>query len=136
MDPLSITAACVSLTSTIVKTSISVSIFVRSVRAARSDLDTVSRELASLKTLLELIAEDAKDVESFPDTLRPHVAGILSNCELVLVELQRLVAKYDKPGVIKASKWTLAGSEDVRKLQLSLEAHKSALEIVLEMVVL
>lgn len=136
MDPLSITTACISLTATITKTSISVSAFVRSVRAARSDLDAVSRELASLKTLLELIAEDAKDAETFPNTLRKHIAGILSNCELVLVEVQRLVEKYDKPGVIKASKWALAGSEDVAKLQLSLEAHKSALEIALDMVAL
>ncbi|KAH7379605.1 hypothetical protein BKA66DRAFT_571419 [Pyrenochaeta sp. MPI-SDFR-AT-0127] len=136
MDPLSITAACFSLTATITKTSLSVSTFVRSVRAARSDLDAVSRELASLKTLLELIAEDAEDVDTFPETLRKHITGILANCELVLVEVQRLVEKYAGPGIIKGSKWALAGSEDVAKLQLSLQAHKSALEIALEMVTL
>ncbi|CAO2652988.1 Nn.00g023990.m01.CDS01 [Neocucurbitaria sp. VM-36] len=136
MDPLSITAACVSLIATITKTSISVSTFVRTVRAARSDLDAVSRELASLKTLLELIAEDAADVGTFPDTLRKHISGILSNCGLVLVEVQRLIDKYHGPGVIKGSKWAVVGSEDVGKLILSLEAHKSALEIALEMVTL
>jgi hypothetical protein len=60
MDPLSITVACVSLTASIAKTSLVVTTFVRAVRSARSDLDAVSRELASLTTLLELIAEDAK----------------------------------------------------------------------------
>ncbi|KAF1843524.1 uncharacterized protein K460DRAFT_146662 [Cucurbitaria berberidis CBS 394.84] len=136
MDPLSITAACMALTATITKTSISVTNFVRSVRAARSDLDAISRELASLKTLLELIAEDAEDINTFPETLRKHIAGILANCELVLIEVQRLVEKYAEPGVIKGSKWALAGSEDVAKLRMSLEAHKSALEIALEMVTL
>jgi hypothetical protein len=120
MDPLSITAACVSLTSTIAKTSLSITVFVRAVRAARSDLDGVSRELASLTTILELLAEDAKDTENFPDTLRKHITGILTNCELVMVEVQRLITKYDKPGIIASSKWVLAGTEDVAKLQLSL----------------
>jgi hypothetical protein len=136
MDPLSITVACVSLTTSIAKTSTSVTLFVRAVRAARSDLDGVSRELASLTTLLGILAEDAKDIDNFPDTLRKHITGILANCELVLVEVQRLVAKYDKPGVVAGSKWALAGHEDVARLQLSLEAHKSALEIALEMVTL
>lgn len=136
MDPLSITVACVSLTATIAKTSTSVTLFVRAVRSARSDLDGVSRELASLTNILELLAEDAKEVDNFPDTLRKHITGILANCELVLVEVQRLITKYDKPGIAAGTKWAFGGSEDVAKLQLSLEAHKSALEIALEMVAL
>jgi hypothetical protein len=136
MDPLSLTVACVSLTASISRTSIAVTNFVHSIRSARSDLDGVSRELASLKTLLELITEDAKDVETFPDTLRRHIFDILANCELVLVEVQRLVVKYDKQSAISSSKWAWTGSEEVARLQLSLEAHKSALEIALEMVTL
>ena len=136
MDPLSITAACVALTTTVAKTSSLVTTFIRSVRAARSDLDGISRELASLTTLLELIAEDTEDVNVLPETLRKQIAGILSNCQIVLVAVQRLVERYSGSGVIRASKWTLAGSEDVTKLRLSLEAHKSALEIALEMVTL
>jgi hypothetical protein len=72
MDPLSISATCISLVGTIVKTSIVVTGFVRDVRAARSDLDAVSRELLSLKTVLELLADDVADPtsESFPETLK------------------------------------------------------------------
>jgi len=136
MDPLSITTACVSLTATIAKTSLSVTSFVRAVRAARGDLDGVSRELASLTTILGLLTEDAKDIDNFPEALRKNITGILINCDLVLVEIQRLVTKYDKAGVIAGSKWAFAGSEDVAKLQLSLEAHKSALEIALEFMTL
>jgi hypothetical protein len=136
MDPLSITTACVALTTTIAKTSLTVTTFVRSVRAARSDLDGISRELASLTTLLELIAEDTADINALPETLRKQIARILSNCQVLLLEIQRLVEKYSGSGVINGSKWTLAGSEDVTKLRLSLEAHKSALEIALEMVTL
>ncbi|CAM6001952.1 unnamed protein product [Sphagnum balticum] len=50
MDRLSITATCVGLTSTITRTSLLVIDFVKDVRAARSDLDDVSRKLHYLKT--------------------------------------------------------------------------------------
>ena len=136
MDPFSITTACVSAAVAIAKTSLSVTKFVLSVRAARADLDGVSRELASLKTLLELLAEDAEDTENFPESLCKHITGILSNCELVLVEIQRVIDKYSGAGVVKGTKWGWSGSEDVARLRLSLEAHKSALEIALEMVTL
>ena len=83
-----------------------VTTFVRSVRAARSDLDGISRELASLTTLLELIAEDTEDVDGLPETLRKQITGILSKCQIVLVEVQRLAEKFSKSGIINGSKWT------------------------------
>jgi hypothetical protein len=127
MDPLSITVACVSLTATVAKTSVAVTTFVRAVRSARSDIDGVSRELVSLSTLLELITEDAQDIHVFPETLRKQIFGIL---------VQRLIAEYDKQSTSNGFKWAWTGSEDVARLRLSLEAHKSALEIALEMVTL
>ena len=71
MDPLSITATCIALVSTITKTSLLIGGFVKDVRAARSDLDGVSRELLSLKTVLELLADDVTEStnESLAQTL-------------------------------------------------------------------
>jgi len=136
MDPLSITAACVSLTATVAKTSLAVTLFVRAMRATRSDLDGVSRELASLNTVLELLSEDAKDIDNFPLTLRKQITLILGNCELALVDIQCLLSKYDKPGFYTESKWALSGAQDVTKLRVNLESHKSALELALEMAAL
>jgi hypothetical protein len=50
--------------------------------------------------------------------------------------VQRLIAEYDKQSTSNGFKWAWTGSEDVARLRLSLEAHKSALEIALEMVTL
>jgi hypothetical protein len=61
MDPISFTATCIGLASTITRTSLIVIGFVKDVRAARSDLDAVSRELLSLKTVLELLVDDIND---------------------------------------------------------------------------
>jgi hypothetical protein len=136
MDPLSISTGCLSLISAITKISVEVTNFVRSVRAARRDLDAISRELLSLKTLLELLADDASQNSNnvFLSTLQTQIAGIVSNCTLVLEEIGHVLKKHEGSKFTKAAQWALTGSQDVQKLRLSLEAHKSALEIALEMV--
>jgi hypothetical protein len=138
MDPLSITATCIGLASTITRSSLVVIGFVKDVRAARSDLDVVSRELLSLKTVLELLADDIDDSSSrsIPQTLQNQIAGIVRNCTGVVVDIEQTLKKHEGGKVNKAAKWVTSGKSDVSRLQLSLEAHKSALEIALDMVTL
>ncbi|KAF8854795.1 hypothetical protein BDZ45DRAFT_26993 [Acephala macrosclerotiorum] len=138
MDPLSITATCVGLISTITKTSLVVIGFVKDVRAARSDLDGVSRELLSLKMVLELLADDITDStnKSFPQTLQKQIAGIVTNCTGVVIDIEQTLKKHEGGKLNKAAQWVAFGKSDVVKLQSSLEAHKSALEIALDMVTL
>jgi hypothetical protein len=73
MDPLS---------TIITRTSLVVISFVKDVRAPRSDLDAVSRELLSLKTVLELLADDVNDStdQAIPSTLQKQISGIVTNC--------------------------------------------------------
>jgi hypothetical protein len=97
MDPLSITATCIGLVSTITKTSVLVGGFVKDVRAARSDLDGVSRELTSLKTVLELLADDmtGSTNEFFPETLIKQITGIITNCGGVVVDIEDTLKKHE-----------------------------------------
>ncbi|KAF8849320.1 WD40 repeat-like protein [Acephala macrosclerotiorum] len=138
MDPLSITATCVGLASTITRTSLAVIGFVKDVRAARSDLDAVSRELQSLSIVLELLADDLNGSanESIPQTLQKQISGIIANCTGVVVEIEQTLKKHEGGKGMKAMKWVASGKSDVLKLQSSLEAHRSALEIALDMVTL
>jgi hypothetical protein len=138
MDPLSITATCVGLASTITRTSLVVISFVKDVRSAMSDLDVISRELSSLKIILELLAEDVNDSTtlSIPQTLQKQITGIITNCTGVVVDIEKTLVKHGGGRMNKAAKWVASGKSDVAKLQLSLEAHKSALEIALDMVTL
>lgn len=138
MNPLSVTATCIGLASTITRTSLVVMDFVQDVRTARSDLDAVSRELLSLKTVLELLADDVNDStgQSIPQTLQKQIAGIVTNCTGVVVDIEDTLKKHDGGKLSQAAKWVASGKNDVAKLQSSLEAHKSALEIALDMVTL
>jgi hypothetical protein len=140
MDPLSISVACISLIGLITKTSTVVTKFVRDVRGARSDLDGVSRELLSLKNVLELLADDAADTDptkgALPETLKKQIAGIITNCIGVVAEIEQTLKKHEGAGLTKAARWMAIGQQDIIKLRSSLEAHKSALEIALDMVAL
>jgi hypothetical protein len=136
MDPLTISATCTFLIVTVSKTAIVVTGFVRDVRGARSDLDAVSRELLSLRTVLELLADDVADPSKFPDSLKKQITGIVTNCEGVVVQIEQTLAKHDGARLSKAAQWVMSGKEDMAKLRSSLEAHKSALEIALDMVAL
>lgn len=138
MDPLSLTVVCGSLAAAIAKTSIVVTKFVRDVRGARSDLDAISRELVSLNTVLELLADDVANPENgtFPDTLRKQINGIVTNCTGVVIEIERVVEQHEGSKLVKAARWATIGHDDMMKLRSSLEAHKSALEIALEMIAL
>ncbi|KAF9781937.1 hypothetical protein IL306_012705 [Fusarium sp. DS 682] len=138
MDPLSIASGCAALISTIGTLSLSINTFVRTCREARSDLDRVARELLSLRTVLELIQEDVTDEsKTFPKTLGHHVSGIVTNCNLVVIELQDCITKYGGDNRLKTkARWAINGQGDVAKLRSNLEAHKAALELALDMLAL
>jgi hypothetical protein len=136
MDPFSITVGCIGLIDIITRTSVQVVEFMRDVQAAKSDLDAVSRELLSLKTVLELLAEDITTYtnEPFPLALWNQITGIITNCGGIVEHIQQELRKHEGGKLSKAAHWVAFGKGNMANLKLSLEAHKSALEIALDMI--
>jgi hypothetical protein len=91
-----------------------------------------------LKSVLEILGDDAKTSTAaiFPPTLVKQITGILENCGGVLGQIEVVIDNHSGGGVRRGVKWSLGGRGDVDKLRSSLEAHKSALDIALEMVAL
>lgn len=134
MDPLSIAAGCAGLISTIGTLSLSIHGFVRTCREARKDLDKVSRELQSLQSVLRLIEDDATNEEKpFPPVIGQHVLSIVSNCNSVILEIGASIAQYGQKRLKAQVTWAIGGQGDVEKLRINLEAHKSSLELALDM---
>jgi hypothetical protein len=134
MDPLSITTGCVALLGTIAKTSEAIAKFVRGVRNARSDMDAISGEIGSLKTVLELLADDVGVPEvKVPENLERQVLGIVANCSDVLTQLEATLQKYQEDKLSSKMKWTWSGKDDMTKFKSSLMAHKGALDMALEL---
>jgi len=137
MDPFSITAGCVGLVGAITAASISITSFISVVRSSRVDLDGISRELLSLKTILELLEQDLSDERGnmqLPESLQKQIPGIILNCSLVVGDIQEVVTKHDDNKLRRKVQWATSDKKDVDKLRSSLEAHKSALGLALEMI--
>jgi hypothetical protein len=138
-DLLGITASCLALLTAVANTSKVVTGFIRDVREARGDLDAVSRELSSLTTILELLKEDVTngDGGSIPNTLQIQIKGILVNCKSVVSDIDSRLGKYGKSQTKRIAYWTMGGGKDeVTKLRSTLEAHKTALDIALDLLAL
>jgi Fungal N-terminal domain of STAND proteins len=136
MDPLSITTGCLSLVGTIAKVSLTINTFVRTAREARRDLDSISRELLSLRTVLELLAQDTQErPKAIPNALEKQISSIISNCGGVLQDIEKSLQRYEE-GKMKSMKWAWSGRDDVGRLRATLEAHKSALQLALDMIAL
>jgi hypothetical protein len=130
---LAITAACASLISGVVTLSKQTSSFVSDVRAARKDMDAVSRELSSLTLCLEALRDDSSKI-SFPKSLQQNLFGILRNCDDVTKEMQDLLSKLSSESLRRRMQWSLLDRDEMNKLRSRLEAHKSAIDIALDMI--
>jgi hypothetical protein len=132
MDPIA--TACASLLCTAGNLTKQISGFVRNVREARTDMDSIKRDLTSLSSVLELIEVDVKEhgQNILPVTLAKQIDGIVKNCEVVLNRISD--ALKGKGSMMDGVKWATGGKEKVLELRVSLESHKTSLELALELV--
>lgn len=138
MDPLSMTTTCLALLSAASKVTGYVTDFVVSYREARNDIAAVSRELSDLDITLHILKHEAEanELNHLPKDLRQHIHHIMVNCTTVLVDLEALLREYRGPGLDRAAKWTLSGRKEAEKIRVSLETHKRALGLVVEVTTL
>lgn len=132
MDPLSVTASCVALASTITKCSYALSVFVRDVRDAHGDLARISAELVSLGGILQLLREDTSRMsrDSLPPRLLAQLNSVLDKCNGVIGEIETLIERHRTYRFGASTYWALGGGkDDMAKLRSNLDAHQSALKM-------
>jgi hypothetical protein len=133
MDPLSISTACVSLIATLGRILPQIASFISDVGDARRDLDAVSRELHSLSLSLANLRDDSTKIK-YPEGSRRTLITVLGNCDHVTKEIEALLNKMASGNIGRGMQWTIYGQDDMNKLRSRLEAHKSAIDIALDMV--
>ena len=130
MDPLSIATACVSLLSGITTVSKSLASFVSTALDARKDIDGFSRELSSLALCVATLKNEEF---RFPDTLQKQLVGVLQNCGSVTQGMSVVIERHRSNAVGRKLQWSFSDRDEVSRLRERLEAHKSVLEITLEL---
>jgi hypothetical protein len=134
MDPLSITTGCLALLTAVGQTSVLITNFVRGCREAWSDLSAITVELSQLQLVLELLKEDTavSDNQVIPESLQAQILSIITNCSSVVTKITTVLQNHG--GKSSAAKWVMFGKAEVAGLRMSLEAHRGALNLVLELV--
>ncbi|KAM7188248.1 hypothetical protein V8F20_010625 [Naviculisporaceae sp. PSN 640] len=111
--------------SSISGTSTTITRFLRSVRAAHSDLAAVTRELSDLRLLLELM----RDEQDMPLLLQAQVLALLQDCRGILSRIRDTIERCTTP-----AQWASSVKQDMTALRQSLEIFRRALGLVLEVV--
>ncbi|KAF6807505.1 hypothetical protein CSOJ01_08158 [Colletotrichum sojae] len=125
-DPLSIAASCVGLITAAGATAGAIVSFVRDCREARADLATISRELADLQIVLELLKSD-EEGGSLPGPLQAQIIGIVDSCGSLIFSIDNLLKRHkEKAGAIR---WALDGKREVEGLRRGLEAYRGSLSL-------
>lgn len=110
--------------------------FVRDVRDARNEVEGVNQELLSLKSVLKKFISD--DIESssrpLPPSLLNQIEGVVSNCTHVVAQVDNCIQSHQGSRIVKGAKWVATGRGDMAKLRSTLEAHKSTLNLALDMI--
>ena len=133
MDPFTIVTTCIGLTGNIVQLSAQIRDFVSAFRDTRKDLASVSFELHSLCMCLECLQADYSNGRvSYPENISKNLLAVLQNCETVTSQIQALLDKTSSASVNKRLQWAMHVRQQMNVLRSSLEAHKSAIEIALE----
>lgn len=133
MDPLSISTACVSLKATLGRILPQIESFKSDVCDAHRDMDAVSRELHSLSLSLENLRDDSAKI-NYPQGSHRTLITVLGNCDHVTKEIEALLNKMASSNLGRRVQWTIYGRDDMNKLRSRLEAHKSAIDIALDVV--
>ena len=138
MDPISIITTSLALLSAISTGTRLATDFIVGCREAHNDIAAVSQELSDLEfnVLILKRSDGAGELGQLPEDLRQNIRDIMMNCTTVLNDLEALLCKYQGPGLDRAAKWALYGRKEVDKIRLSLEAHKRALGLVVEVTTL
>ena len=132
MEPFSIASGCVGLLAGVADLTIQISGFVSSIRDARRDMELVSAELVSLSLCLAILRDDSMKIQ-YPAGLQENLLTVLKNCDAVTTEITKLLSKLSSANLMRKIQWAAMGRDDMNKLRSSLESHKSALEIGLDM---
>ena len=130
MEPISAVASVLGVIGFIGSVTAAASSFMKDLRSARKEIVALKKELASLRGVLEILADDFDDPtnSSLPQGVLARVVDVTKDCRRVLQEINDCIRD------VRGSRlsWANSGKERIEHLQRTLVAHKSALSVTLD----
>ncbi|KAK1756995.1 hypothetical protein QBC47DRAFT_378222 [Echria macrotheca] len=131
MDPLSIVAGSFGLAGTIAKVSVIIAEFSRDARHATADLESLSKELQGLSSVLTSLATSIAGTAATNvlPTLVIQVNITLTGCHAVVEQIEEKIQKYRRDKIFSKAAWAMFGQTETNKLRTSLEYYNTALNL-------
>lgn len=130
-------SVCQALISSVQKTAMNVTAFVRRCRSARADLAPTTRELSELQMVLELLDDHGLQgggQGAIPKELQAHLRPILTNCITAVLRVDGVLRQYGSKEAEGALSWTAQARDEVRDLERSLGTYRGVLGLVSDLV--
>lgn len=129
VEPLSIATACVSLTTGIAILLLQLNAFISTTCDAPAEMRGVLEELTSLRLSVESLRTNS-NVVHHPVGMQESLVSVLTSCDSVRREMSVILGKMSSMKLARKIQWTVRGQRDMNRLRVSLESHKSALNVV------
>lgn len=98
-------------------------------------MDMVTRELSSLRMCLECLKDESiKLTPRYPPSLQENVVKIMKNCGEIAGKMSKLLCDYCRENRGNKMQWATVGRSEMNILRSSLETHKTALDVALDMI--
>ncbi|KAK3376447.1 hypothetical protein B0T24DRAFT_220073 [Lasiosphaeria ovina] len=132
MEPISAAATVLGLVSAIASVTASATAFMRDVRDARKEIVAVTKELMSLRAILEILEDDLNGPTSavVPDSTLKQIVEITENCSAVVGDIGACIKGMQGSRL----KWATSGKTSIEALRRDLEIRKSSLSVALDIV--
>jgi Fungal N-terminal domain of STAND proteins len=106
--------------------------FVKDVKSAPKTILSLSKEAKSLRSVLDQLEDNLKDVTNSGVVIQPRsvleLASVVGECGKTLQVVQGKLGKFKDPDMLDRVKFVFA-ERSIAKLQLTLEGHKMTLAI-------
>jgi hypothetical protein len=130
----SITTVTVHIISLVRKVTNIISKVVTDVRESRKDLVRVSGELSSLRVTLQVCYDDGFDLRvTAPANVQDRMVSMISECTNTLGDLESLLLGVLEIRVKEKVEWAATVRSEIYRLRSTLEAHKMALNLDLDL---
>jgi hypothetical protein len=126
-------SAAIGLTLNITKPTSTICDFVLKVNDAQRDLDLVRAEVSSIKYALRFLTTAGSGQMVVPSQLEYQVSGALDNIGDIIRQIEACIVKQMDMRLSKRVRWAISERADMDKLRTSLEAHKSGLDLTLDL---
>lgn len=132
MDTLSLRTQ--SLIGAITEVTRTIGNFGQTARYARNDLDPVSRELVSTKTLLERLSKELQ-AGSVPENFGEQIININISLNNVLDNLDKSIKNHER-NRLDIVRWGLSGKNEMRRFRTIIQSYKASLDIALNVLLM